>query len=167
MAGVEIDVGTETFTNCYADQDTATTYATGATHGTTFLALDDDGKGRALVTAGRVLDRQNWADGYTTFEERSVVQNIIDACIELAMALVDGSEVQTKPNTASDIASMSAGSVSMSFRRGIYDATRFPLPVQELLRDYLAGAGAAFTAKSTGVDAETIFPIDLGFNRGL
>ncbi len=161
----EIDIGAGTF-RVYAEEDTADEYALGAQHADVYRALALVDRQRLLVTASRVLDRQIWKTGYQTFEERVVVQNIIDASIELAIDLANGGEFQVNPTTAESVSSMSAGSVSISFRRGIYNYTCFPLIVQELLRDYLGASGGMFTPKSTGVADEATFPIDLGYLPG-
>ena len=164
----EVDVGEETYT-VYADLDTADVYAGSAIHGDTWRDPEttEDMKGRALVTATRTLDRQSWRPEYSTFELRSVVPNIIVASIELAMALLDGSEVQNQPSGAERVRSISAGSVSITNFRGVDTPMRFPQIVQELLRGYLGEAGAGFVGKATGVDGLTVFPADLGLTGGL
>jgi hypothetical protein len=113
------------------------------------------------------LDRQTWNDAYNTVALRAVETNIINASIELALAIMDGSEVQNQQTTAERLRTISAGSVSITNFRGIDNPTRFPQIVQELLSGYLGGSGVFFGATATGVAEETIFPIDLGFNGGL
>lgn len=167
----EVDVGQETYTT-YADVDTADIYAEAAIHATAWqdlgstLTADLDAKGRALVSATRTLDRQVWLDAYNTFELRAVEQPIIDASIELAIALLDGSDVQNVQTGVERIKSMSAGSVSITNFRGIDSPTRFPQIVQELLRGYLGSSGTGGVAQAFGVDAETTFPIDLSYGTG-
>jgi len=85
----------------------------------------------------------------------------------LALALMDGSDVQNFSTTAERIRSMSAGSVSITNYRGVDIATRFPQIVQELLRGYLgSGSGTGGAAKVYGVDGETTFPIELDYAPG-
>lgn len=166
----EVDVGSETYTT-YADLDTADVYALAASHATAFRAASTDDRGRFLVTATRILDRQIWKSDYDTFAERAVVQDIIDASIELAIDLANGSKVQTNQTTAGEISSLSAGSVSISYRRTAAGTspTRFPLIVQELLYGYLGddASGNSLWPKVNGVDEETVFPIDLGVTGGI
>jgi len=181
----EVDVGTETY-EVYADLDTADLYAGAALHGTTYRDASNDDKGRALTTATRTLDRQRWKGvktdelqtlawprtntGVEGVDVDEVPLNIINASIELAFALLDGSEVQNQQTTAERVRSMSAGSVSISHFRGIDNPTRFPLIVQELIRDYLAGSlgvDEGFYATAEGIDDETSFPVEAGYLRGI
>jgi hypothetical protein len=180
MATVEID-GNEY--EAYSDLETADLYAAAAFHADTWLDLDDDPKGKTLVTGTRTLDRQIWKGEKTDPDQElewprkntgvdgvvddEVPDDIVQASIELAIALADGAEFQTNSSTAQGISSMSAGSVSITFARGVHKATRFPLIVQELIKKYLNGSGSgAFLPKSTGVDEESIFPLDLGYTGG-
>jgi hypothetical protein len=166
----EVDIGAETFTT-YADVDTADAYLTGSIHaGTDWSGATTDNKGRALVTATRILDRQRWLAAYDTFAERSVVQNIIDASIEMALALVQGSGLQTDQSTAQQLQSIKAGSVSLTYFRGAEGVPlRFPLIVWELLRDYLVGTGTgtALLPKATGVDGQSVTAQTFGFTGGI
>lgn len=162
---MEIDIGADTYT-VYADEDTADTYAAAAYHAEEFRNATLLDRQMALVTATRLLDRQLWRDGYTTFAERAVVQNIIDASIEIAIDIINGSDMQNQSTNATLERSISAGSVSITNFRGVQNYTRFPTIVQELLRDYLTGNGSLFMPKSTGVADETIFPLGLGYSSG-
>ena len=185
MPTVSLDNDFEVF----ADVDMADEYMDGALHGDSWRELDDDTKGRALVTSTRVLNRQRWkgtkteADQALAFprvdmnitpepilNDDDIPVDIVSASIELALALVDGSEAQNEQTTAERFSSISAGSVSISNYRtsSLERPTRFPLIVQELLKPFLGGSGiASFYAKATGVDGETIFPIDLGHTGGI
>lgn len=148
----------------YASVDEADAYLKAASHAANWEAATLLQKQQALVTATRLFDRQSWLPTYNTFALRLAVASIVEATIELALALIDGETVQSASTTGSDIASMSAGSVSISFRRMASGqvATRFPLIVQELLRAYLEGAGVGSYVSVSGVDAESIFPLSLG-----
>ena len=151
----------------YADTATADLYAAGAIHADAWRSVDADTKARAVVTAARVLDRQAWQAAYDTFDKRVAVQNIVDASIEIAIALVDGSEMQNS-TTEQAISSMKAGSVAIEYFRGAEGpVTRFPRIVQELLAPYLGSASASIGSKSFGVDQRSIFPLNLGYTRGL
>jgi hypothetical protein len=171
----------------YADVDMADTYLDGASHADTWRALtDDDTKGRYLVTATRILNRQLWKgdkvasdqplawprtntgidDSLLVLDTNGIPVDIDNAAIELALAIADGSEVQNQQTTVERVRSMTAGSVSITNFRGIDIPTRFPQIVQELLRLYLGGTGSTFVPKATGTDGETSFPAELGFNIG-
>lgn len=152
----------------YANVSTADLYLNAASHADSWREeIDQDVKARYLVTATRLLDRQTWKTEYNTQALRFVEQNIIDASIELALTMYDGSDVQERQNMAALFRSISAGSVSITNFRGVETATRFPQIVQELLKDYLGGSGTGYFSIATGVDGEATFPIDLGFNRGI
>lgn len=167
----------------YGDVPAADAYLDAASHATSWQAeTDQTTKARLLVTATRMLDRQLWkgdkADaaqplawprlntGITPdpiVDGNGIPVDIINASFELALALMDGSEVQNQQTTRERFRSISAGSVSITNFRGIDDfPTRFPQIVQELLRNYLAGDGSTIMAKATGVDEDTTFPIETG-----
>lgn len=159
------DAGGETFT-VYANIDTADVYMAGAIHGANWEAADVDTKGQGLVTATRILDRQKWQSAYDTFAEREVVQDIIDASIEMALSLIDGSTIQTAQNQAQLNQEIKAGSVMLKFFRGAEGTPlRFPTIVHELLRDYLAGGNVTVTGIATGTGGITSTDDDFGYNN--
>lgn len=166
MEQITIDVNQY---DSYASVEYADEYLTASiAAGTDWSALEDDAKGQALVSATRVLDRQRWRDEYDTQAEREVVQDIINACVEMALALVQGSTLQTAQSTAQLLQTIKAGSVSLTYFRGAEGrALRFPLPVWELLRDYLAGGDLALGMTATGTDGATVSGKDLGFTEGI
>lgn len=167
-------VGSNTY-DSYVDLVTADEYLEAASHAANWQAeTSDDIKGRYLVTATRLLERQRWkgdaasstqtfawprtGTGITGVEDNVIPQNILDACCEIASALADGSDVQSAQNQAQKIQTMKAGSVSLTYFRGA-DGTprRFPQIIQELLRDYLAGSSSSLgSAQSSDVDTESI-----------
>ena len=153
----------------YATVGEADLYLVAALHaGTVWSGATDNTKARALVTATRILDRQRWAGAYDTQAEREVVQNIIDASVEMALALLDGSDLQTEQVTGQKLASISAGSVSLSYFRGAEGrAHRFPTIVNELLRDYLGGADDAVGMAATGVGGTSSTEDDFGHTGGI
>lgn len=152
----------------YADVSEADLYLDAASHAAAWRAddVDADTKARLLVTATRILDRQTWRDEYNTFELRAAQPNIVNASIELALALLDGSEVQNTQTGVERIRSITAGPVSITNFRGIDEPSRFPQIVQELLRGYL-NAGGTLGPVVSGVDDLTTFPIQGSFTRGL
>lgn len=161
----EVDISGNEYT-VYADVDAADEYLAASTHAANWTAATDDEKAQALVTATRLLDRQRWKDEYDTFEERVEVEKIVWASIELALALLDGTAVQTDANTSQKIESLRAGSVAISYFRGAEGSVkRFPLIVHELIRDYLIGSSLALSGVATGVDGETITDQDFSLTR--
>lgn len=186
-----VEIGGSTY-DVYADIADANLYLDGALHagawhGTT---TNDEQKARALVTATRTLDRQNWKGskavptqpldfprtdmGITpepVVDEFGVPIDIVHACIELAVGLADGTmaSVQNDSSTATRIRSMSAGSVNITFfRNPDGTAARFPTIIQELIGKYLGGGVSGFFNKAVGVDAKSMTAnLDLGFSSGI
>lgn len=152
----------------YASAAQADLYASAALHAGSWSSAPSITRGQALVTATRVLDRQLWGDAYSTQAAREGVQAIQDACIEMAIALVDGSELQSEQTTAQKLQSISAGAVSLTYFRGAEGwPHRFPLIVYELLRPYLAGADLSIGMTATGTDGVSSTEDDFGHSEGL
>ena len=158
----QVAIGSQNY-DSYASEAAADLYLDAAMHATNWWVAEEATKARALVTATRILDRQIWRDEYNTQALRIAEPNIVTAAIELALVLVDGTDIQNQQTTEDLVRSMSAGSVSITFVRGSVIATRFNQIVQELLAGYLGGSNASLYAKSFGTEEETAFPIDLGF----
>lgn len=121
---------------------------------------DDDQKGRALVTATRLLDRQVWpgekADefqplawprtGVTGYDDYEVPQAVVDACCLLAKYIHEGSTVETSLTTANNTRRLKAGSAEIEYFYPFVNGTRLPLPVMELLAGLLGGGGSAIAS---------------------
>lgn len=164
-------------------------YFAAATHAANWVAASELLKGQALVTASRVLNRQQWkgdkydaaqplawprtSTGVDGVEDTVIPQAIVDACFELALSLLDGSAVQTNPEATQEqkTSSLKAGSVSISYFKGAVTPAelkpgRFPLIVQELLKPYLGGSVSGLVNEASGVDACSVTEQDFGFTRG-
>lgn len=170
----------------YAGVDAADKYASGSAHADAWRELtDDDAKGRYLVTATRVADRQIWrgdkaeADQPLAFprinmgitpepllDDNDIPVDIVSGVIELAIAQANGEDIQSSAIVEDRVRAMSAGSVSITFARSDSIPTRFPQIVQELFRRFLGGSGSSFKGRASGVDAETLFPIELEYGPG-
>lgn len=189
MALATVTIGGTEYT-VYASVAEADLYLDAAFHAGNWqdqVLTPDETKARALVTATRILDRQNWKGSKTVaaqtlafpredmgltpepiVDANDIPVDIVNASIEMANSLVDGSEVQTRQTNEDLVRSLTAGSVSITFaRESGASAIRFPLIVHELVRKYLAGTSSSLRATATGVDGETIYPLDLGFSGGL
>lgn len=166
-----VSIGSDDYTS-YADQDTADTYLAASVTVVGWATASDDTKGKGLVSATRLLDRQKWATGYTTFDERVAIPAIVDACCELAGMFVDGStDPLSTSSTQQTIKDLKAGSVQITyFRIDPALAARFPTIIQELVGQYLAGS-ADFASVATGyiggTDQCSAFDTTYGLNRGL
>lgn len=152
----------------YASLEEADEYLAASLHaGATWADASELSRSRALVTSTRILDRQRWRSEYDTQEEREDVAAIIDASIEMALSLLQGSDLQTEQVTGQKLQSIRAGSVALTYFRGAEgNPNRFPTIVHELLRDYLAG-GADFGPSAFGVDGVSITEDDFGHSGGV
>lgn len=172
----------------YGDTDFVDDYMAGAIHGATWGTQDDTTKAKACVSATRLIDRQVWRGNKTSVEQElafprsglfdasgaavasdDIPQAVFDAFCELCLALVDGSEVQTSTTTESNIGSLTAGAVSVTFWRGAGSVPgRFPTIVQELMGRWLAASGSgAVGASAFGTDGCSAFTSDFGINDGV
>lgn len=153
----------------YADVETADAYLAGDFGATLWRAeTDADQKARALVTATRILDRQNWVGektdpdqplawprtGVDGYDEDTTPQPIIDASIVLAKQIHAGSKVDDQASIESGIKRQKAGSVEVEYFIPTSDPTRLPTAVQELVAPWLGGTGLAGSiASGTGACA--------------
>ena len=139
--------------NSYATVGQADLYLAASSHAANWAAAADLVKAQALVTATRILDRQKWAAAYDTQAEREGVVDIQEASMEMALALVDGSDLQSEQTTGQKLQSIKAGSVALTYFRGA-EGTALPLPlaVWQLIAPYLAGGSTLTDAQSTGTE---------------
>lgn len=157
----------------YADVATADEYLAGDFGATRWQAeADDDSKGRALVTATRILDRMCWlgdkavaaqllawprtGTGLSDIDDDEIPQDVIDASVVLAKLIHAGSTVDSTPSTASNIKRQQAGSVSIEYFRPGESPTRLPIAVHEMIKRYFCGGGYAGVIAS-GVDGCSAF----------
>lgn len=164
-------------------------YFAAATHAANWTAASELVKGQALVTASRILNRQQWKGdkyeaaqplawprantGIDGVEDTVIPTPIVEASFELALSLLDGSTVQTNPEAPQEqkTSSLKAGSVSISYFKGAVTPAelkpgRFPLIVEELLKPYLGGDTTGLVSEASGVDACSVTEQDFGFTRG-
>lgn len=136
----------------------------------TWNAATVDEKGRYLVSATRLLDNQAWLDAYDTFAERSAVDNIVNASIEIAALFASGetslygaevSTGQTK-RTKADV-------VEVEYFRNfatldVRKTTDFPSYIFLLLQPYLKSNSSSIRAGafSAGTDGTSIADKDYG-----
>lgn len=156
--------------DAYADTNDANAYLSAAQHaGTTWSSASTTIKSQALVTVTRILDRQRWAAAYDTQAERENVPAIINASIEMALALLQGTDIQSESRAgAPKFQSVTAQGDSVSYYNGSgIPLRRFPTIVWELLRDYLAGADLVIGMTATGTDGVSSTEDDFEYARGL
>lgn len=172
----------------YGTREDREEYLGGASHAVTWRdSDDDDAKDRAHVTATRFLDRQRWqgtrtnpaqaldwprtgvtdAEG-TAVDDSTVPLGIEHGAYELALVLFGGTRAAQDSLTAgSNVRSVGAGSARVEFFRSTLErAGRFPKPVQELVGEFLAGAGAQLGVLVTGIAESKYAEWDLGMTGG-
>lgn len=169
--GSEFDVFADVAT---ADQYLAAEFSDAAAKWRDAAQTDADAKARALVSATRLLNRQQWpgsktdedqslawprtGTGISGVEDAVVPQAIIDASILLAAEINNGANVISNDSTDDRIRSQQAGSVSISYFRDLDGGPRFPTAVQELLLPYLSGGVSMVSGVlSYGTDADSDF----------
>lgn len=172
----------------YADTDYVTEYMAGAIHGDAWAAATEVVQQKACISFTRFLDRQVWqgtktaddqplawprtgllyADGSAVDPDTIPTQFLAGFC-EGCLALVEGSTVQTESSTESNVASLTAGSVAITFWRGAGgEPMRMPVILDELLGLWLASSaelGPAISA--SGIDGCSGFKDDFGFTEGV
>lgn len=179
----EVDVGTETYT-VYADEDDVSAYLSASLQATAWRAASAEEQGMARVTVTRLLNRLRWkgtktdpdqelawprtGTGIEGVEDNVIPLNILYAAYELESEMLAGSTVLVDQNTSQKIASLSAGSVSISYFRGAEGvALRFSLIVEELLWGYLEGSSGLNRPTVTGTDGCSVTNNDFGVNSGV
>lgn len=138
----------------------ANAYMAAHVNASSWTSATDDRKKMALVSAARMIDRERWSGevlvgGQSTKWPRTGATNSGDAVadgtpddialgeFEYALALLSDASLLNKNTTASNVSSVGAGSAQVSFFYPLPGtSTRWPLPVNDLLAGYLAGAAA-------------------------
>ena len=174
----------------YASVEQADLYLTANFLATAWFDMTEDQKGQLLVTATRLFDRQCWLGEKTDAStpqplawprmntgiegviDSEVPQDIVNGSIEMAFAILDGSEaINSQVPGAQKLRSIAAGSVNLSWFRGAEgiaaEEGRFPLPVQELVGKYLCGSQGIGGLFVSGTDGESVANDDLGYNEGI
>lgn len=184
-----VQISSQTY-DTYASVEQAALYLAANFLATAWFDLTEDQQGQLLVTATRLFDRQCWLGektepgpspiqplawprtntGIEGVEDDVVPNDIVLGSIEMAFAILDGSEAinNSVPN-AQKLRSIAAGSVNLSWFRGaegVVRFDRFPLPVQELIGRYLCGQGIGGLF-AFGTDGESVLNDDLGYNEGI
>ena len=167
----------------YADESTASTYLTARIGADDWFSASSTDRKKALVSATRMLDRQQWQgtktvdsqplefprDGLTdcdgtSLSDNTTPQGVVDGSIELAYQLILDSTVQDSAGTGSNVKQLKAGSAEVTFFKPTIGAsssanTRFPTTVQDLVKCFLNGSGrsSAVGGLASGTDATSTF----------
>lgn len=164
-------------TNTYVTLAEANTYLGDSfAWSTNWDALLDDQKNQCLLSAFRLLEKQQWAgtsvngspffpaEGVTDcygeeIDSSTVPPDIEAAQIELAYAISQNSDLETTTSTDDPTKRLQAGSASIEFfnRDGSVATTRFPGNVMELIKCYLSSSTGSSGPEAIGADGESIF----------
>lgn len=151
-------------------------------------SADDDDRKRSLVSATRLLNNVTWSgqpkvagqslawprtgvvdcDG-AAVDDTVVPIGVEEACYELALLLLSGTDAIDNPDSGSNIKKVDAKGVSVEFFRPTQgSATLLPSSVNRYVRCFLAGAAIAVPS-ATGTDVESQFDSDdeFGLTEGL
>lgn len=164
----EVDIGVDTY-SAFADLDTADLYiAADATLAEPWSVLDDDGKGRNIVTATRILIRQPWKEAPSIDDPPAAVR---DATCEFAGAIAAGYDLSTSPAASLQVRRQKAGSVEVEYFRNIdgpgYRPPPLPLAVWELIKPLLKSAdseGGLALSIASGTDGCSLADAGLGYD---
>lgn len=172
-------------TNTYASLAEATTYLGDLIGADSWALLDPDTQNKALLTAFKLLERQQWqgeAVGSVDWPRTGVLDcagdpvsaltvpgDLLTAQIELAYAVTVDNSLVAKTTTADNTKRLQAGSASIEFFNtdgsDNFQSTRFPSNVMELIRCFLASAvGNTGGAESFGTECPETFSPD-GYSR--
>jgi hypothetical protein len=175
----------------YANLEEADYYLAGNIASSNWFSATENTRKQALITATRIFNRECWLGdpsagesgqplawprdntGIDGVEDGTTPEDITFGAIELAMALVDGSTVQTNAAPGQQgIETLKAGSVQITYFRSaqspLNEFGRYPLPVQELVGKYLCGSQSAVFGLASGTTGDdSVTSDDFGFDDGL
>ena len=136
----------------------ANSYFAAHVNATEWTSANATRKTQALVSAFRMLEREDWdgeklVDGQTTQFPRTGLEvddetvpdgtpdRLVHGQFELALYLLRDASTMDKTSTASNVQSVGAGSARVTFFYPLPgSATKWPLPVWDLLSPFLAGS---------------------------
>lgn len=173
----------------------AKNYFLAATHASAFTGAGTSDQAKALVTATRMLDRQVWQGTRTDLvtpqplawprtgitakegdppDDDTIPTRVIQACYELANALLADAAVQTSPSqgtntkrtrTRDKVGDLETEAETEYFRPGSSDgsggATRFPTIIHELIGCWLESGSDLALVFASGTEVGTVFDGEL------
>lgn len=182
-----VTIGSKTY-DSYADLTTADDYLNADQSADAWRAADEDSKGRALITAVRVLNLQTWLGAKTypdddlawprtgvvvngeTVDPDIIPQAIIDASIALANDSMNGVDIANFTSTAATQRRFKAGSVEIENFRMVGGAfAGYPLPKTAwlLISPYTGSTGGMVGARSNGTCGRSILDHPFNHNAGI
>jgi hypothetical protein len=174
-------------TNTYVTRAQANTYLGDSfAWATNWDALLDTQKDQALLSAFRLLEKQDWEGTPTTATAHFPAEGVTDclgtaivpptvppdieaAQIELAYAISQNPDLEDAVTTDDNTRRLQAGSASIEFfnRDGSLIPTRFPGNVMELIKCYLRSSSASCGPEAIGATGESLFDDCDGYDRNL
>lgn len=128
---------------------------------TVWAAYGADDKARGMISATRLLERVNWADGVPSFD--TPPDAVKDATALLAADILAKPALGDSSSTASNIKRVKAGSVETEFFNATRSDEATPLPenVMKMLRlAKLLGGGTVSAPYVAGAEQESRFTYD-------
>lgn len=171
MATVTIPSSGGTDFVVYADVPTADAYMLGAfgAVGDAWRAAVTDDKSRALVSATRTINSLTWSSGYPS--DTAWLAAIVNASIELAASILDGSLAQQATQAASGTKMLKAESVLIEYFRSLtpYPPSMLPPAFISMMSQWLdmANTGSVSGSASYGVDRCSTFDQSYETSRGI
>lgn len=160
-------------TDSYVTVAEADTYHLASIHGANWTAAVTLTKEQALLTATRMLERQEWVGAKTSpsqaldwprtgvvdpegvaVSSATVPAFIKNAQMELALALINDPSVQTSVDTSLNTRRLKAGSAEIEYFRPT-SGSRFPTIVAELVNFYLSSTASVSTPTWGDVTTES------------
>ena len=133
-----VDIGPNTYSS-FIDNDYADEYlAADVSRATTWAALAADDKGRAIVTATRLLLRQSWRDGPPSLD--TPPDEVQQSTALLAADVIAKPSLGDSGSTSSNVKAVGAGSARVEFFSPIA-GTSLPPAAFALLRALLGPPG--------------------------
>jgi hypothetical protein len=144
-----VTIGGEDY-DAYTDVDGADLYlAADVSRYATWAALAEDDKGRAIVSATRLLQRQSWRDGVPSTDD-PVLEPVAQATSLLAVDIIAKPAVGDDGSTASNIKLVGGSGVpAVEFFRPL-PGSPLPSAAYALLRDLLGASSSADDALFSG-----------------
>ncbi len=152
----------------YGTAARATEYFNASLSGSTYTGAPLSDQQRSLVTARRLIDRQNFlgtttaVDQFTAFprdEETLVPLKVEFAQYELALVLLESPDVFNQSSTGSNERRLRAGPVEIEFFSSTLSSNRigggagiFPPQVLDLLRSFLASTASISIPFAGGIN---------------
>ena len=127
----------------YADVAQADVYegASVGPEGVAWRKASTDKKGMGLVSATRMIDRIAWPAGATSTPEWQAA--VVNASIELAAALIEGSLTSNQSQAASPIKALGAGSARIEYFRSFDEPAQWPDAFAQIMGPWLSQVSSA------------------------